>query len=119
MRILGNILWFIVTGLITGLLWVVFGVIWCITLVGIPFGIQGFKMAKLAFFPFGKKIELNFDKHPVMNVIWMIFSGLSLCVAYALFGVIWCITIIGIPFGKQCFKMAKQSLMPFGAGVFK
>ena len=77
MRILGNILWFIVTGLITGLLWVVFGVIWCVTLIGIPFGIQCFKMAKLAFFPFGKKIDLNFDRHPVMNVMDDIFRAFA------------------------------------------
>ena len=117
MKTIGNILWFIFTGLETGLCWFLCGIIWCITIIGIPFGKQCFKMAKLAFWPFGKKVRSDFGKHPIANIIWVIFGGLELAVGYLLLGIVWCITIIGIPFGKQCFKMAGLAFVPFGADV--
>lgn len=117
MKTLGNILWFVLVGLWTGITWAVLGVLWCITIIGIPFGKQCFKMAGITFLPFGKRVDLDFGKHPVLNVLWMVFTGLETCIVYGLIGIILCITIIGIPFGKQCFKMAKLVLMPFGAEV--
>ncbi len=117
MKVLGNILWFIVSGLILGLMWFLGGVIWCITIIGIPFGLQCFKISKLMFWPMGRVVKTNFDKHPVANVIWIIFGGLEFAIAYFLAGVLWCITIIGIPFGRQCFKLAKLGILPFGAEV--
>ncbi len=117
MRTIGNILWFLLTGLISAIVWALIGVAWCITIVGIPFGLQAFKMAKLSLFPFGKEIKTNFDKHPIANIIWLIFGGLGLAVLYLLTGLFWCITIVGIPFGKQCFKLAKLALIPFGTTI--
>ena len=115
MKTIGNILWFLLTGLWTGLAYAILGLIWCITIIGIPFGKQCFKLSRLAFWPFGTVVNKNFGKHPIANVIWIIFGGLGLCIGFGLAGIIWCITIIGIPFGKQCFKLAGLSITPFGA----
>lgn len=115
MKFIGNLIWFIFGGLIGAIGYFLLGVIWCITIIGIPFGKQCFKLAKLALSPFGKKVNSNFGKHPIANIIWLIFGGLEMALAYVLTGAIFCITIIGIPFGKQCFKLASLSAVPFGA----
>ena len=117
MKFIGNLLWFFFTGLWTALTWLFLGIIWCITIIGIPFGKQCFKMAKLSLAPFGKTVNANFGKHPLANIIWFIFGGFSLCIGYLFLGIIWCITVIGIPFGKQCFKLAKLGAFPFGAEI--
>lgn len=117
MKFIGNILWFILTGLMTAIMWLFLGIFWCITIIGIPFGLQCFKYAKLAIWPFGTKVNTNFGKHPIANILWIIFGGFALAIAYLFVGLFWCITIIGIPFGKQCFKFAHLSIMPFGATV--
>lgn len=118
MSCLGNVIWFIFGGLIMGLSWTLAGVLWCITIVGIPIGIQCFKFASLAFFPFGKEVQYGGGAGSlILNILWIVFSGFILAVEAACLGVVFCITIVGIPFGKQCFKMAKLSLMPFGSTV--
>ena len=119
MKTLGNVIWFLLTGLSAAIAYVVLGLIWCITIIGIPFGKQCFKIAGLIIWPFGKTVNGDFGKHVILNVIWIIFGGLELCIGFAFAGVIWCITILGIPFGKQCFKLSKLSLMPFGATIDK
>lgn len=118
MTFLGNLLWFLFGGLIGGLGWTMAGCLWCITIVGIPVGLQCFKFAGLAFFPFGKEIVYGGGTFSVLvNIIWLLLSGLELAIGYVVLGCLWCITIVGIPFGKQCFKLAKLALMPFGASV--
>ena len=118
MSILGNILWFICGGLLSGLSWVLAGCLWCISIIGIPIGLQCFKFAGLAFFPFGKEVVYGGGAVSLIaNIIWLIVSGIPMAVENAVAGLICCITIIGIPFGKQFFKIAKLSLMPFGAEV--
>lgn len=118
MSILGNILWFICGGLLSGLSWIFAGCLWCISIIGIPIGIQCFKFAGLAFFPFGKKVIYGGGTVSlIVNIIWLIVSGILMAVGNVVAGIICCITIIGIPFGKQFFKIAKLSLMPFGAEV--
>ena len=117
MKTLGNILWFLFTGIWTGIAWFFTGLIWCITIIGIPFGKQSFKLARLAFWPFGTQVKKDFGKHPIANIIWIIFGGLFLAIGFGVLGLIWCITIIGIPFGKQCFKLAGLALTPFGAEI--
>lgn len=119
MRFIGNVIWFFMTGFWTMVMYAILGCIWCVTIIGIPFGVQAFKMAGLSLFPFGKVVDLHFGKHPIANIFWMIFGGIELMLVYAIEGVFYCITIIGIPFGKQCFKQAKLALMPFGAEVHK
>ena len=118
MSAIGNILWFLFGGLIGGLSWVLAGLIFCVTIVGIPVGMQCFKMAQLAFFPFGKEVGYGGGGFSfLVNLIWILFFGWEMAIGYAVLGLVWCVTILGIPVGKQCFKMAKLALMPFGAEV--
>lgn len=115
MKTVGNVFWFILFGLWQGIAYFLSGVICCITLVGIPFGIAYFRIAKAAFFPFGKEVTTNYEAHPAGNVIWLALGGAGMAVSYAIGGALLCITIIGIPFAKQYFKLMKLSALPFGA----
>ena len=118
MKLLGNIIWFVFGGFISGLGWILSGLMWCITIVGIPYGVQCFKFAKLSFFPFGKEIIYsNGAISFLVNVIWLVLNGWWMALINFVIGCLWCVTIIGIPFGKQFFKIAKLSLAPFGARV--
>ena len=118
MGCLGNLLWLIFGGFWSGLSWLGVGLLWCITIVGIPIGNQCFKMAKLSFMPFGKTVEYGGGSVSlIVNILWLIFGGLAMAAEFAAIGLILCITIIGAPFGMQMFKLAKLALMPFGAEV--
>ncbi|MCL2491900.1 MAG: YccF domain-containing protein [Coriobacteriia bacterium] len=118
MRTLGNIIWFIFGGLPLGLSWALVGVLWCITIIGIPIGKQCFKIAEVAFFPFKKDVRLSSSAPSlILNVLWIVFGGAVLAFEAIVVGAIFYITIIGIPFGMQCFKLAKVALLPFGADV--
>lgn len=118
MSCLGNVLWFIFGGFISGLSWGLVGVLWCITIVGIPVGVQCFKFAGLSFFPFGKEVQYGGGAGSLLlNIVWLLLSGLPLALEFAVLGVIFCVTIIGIPFGLQMFKLAKLALMPFGSQI--
>ena len=119
MGCLGNMLWFIFGGCISGLSWCLAGLLWCVTIVGIPVGMQCFKFALLAFFPFGKEVQYGGGAGSLLlNVIWMIVTGIPLALESLVIGFALCITIVGIPFGMQHFKIAKLALMPFGAEVY-
>ena len=118
MRLLGNILWFILGGFVMAVSWFATGILWCLTIIGIPVGIQCFKFAALSLWPFGKEIVY----HPstgsfLLNVIWIVVSGWILAVEHIVTGILLAITIIGIPFAKQSFKLARLALMPFGAEI--
>ena len=118
MSCLGNLLWFIFGGFISGLSWALAGCLWCITIIGVPYGIQCFKFASMSFFPFGKEIvsgggTVSF----LVNILWILVSGIPLALEHVTFGCLLCITVIGIPFGLQHFKLAKLALMPFGASI--
>ena len=118
MGCLGNVIWFLCGGVILGLSWLLTGCLWCITIIGIPVGMQCFKIAALSFFPFGKEITYGGGAGSLLlNIIWLLVSGLPLAIESALLGCLLCITIIGIPFGLQHFKIAKLALMPFGSVV--
>ena len=118
MRFLGNILWFVFGGFLSGLGWLLTGVLWCITIIGIPIGMQCFKLAMLSFFPFGKEVSYEGGAPSfIVNVFWFLFGGFEMAVLNFIWGCILCITIIGIPFGRQFFKLAKLSLAPFGAVI--
>lgn len=118
MSVLGNIIWFVFGGILSGLAWILYGCLWCITIIGIPIGLQCFKFASLAFFPFGKEIRYGGGGFSLIaNIFWLIFSGIEMAIGYVVLGCLFCITIIGIPFGKQYFKLAKLALLPFGAEV--
>lgn len=118
MGCLGNVIWFLCGGVILGLSWLLTGCLWCITIIGIPVGMQCFKFAALSLFPFGKEITYGGGAGSLLlNIIWLLVSGLPLAIESALLGCLLCITIIGIPFGLQHFKIAKLALMPFGSVV--
>lgn len=118
MNWLGNIIWFLCCGLWQGISWLIAGVLWSITIIGIPIGRQCFKFASLAFFPFGKDVNYGGGAmSTIANILWLLISGIPLALVALLNGLLLCCTIIGIPFGIQCFKMAKLALMPFGATV--
>ncbi len=120
MRIIGNILWIILGGFLSALGWWLAGIIWCITIVGIPIGVQCFKLASISLNPFGKEVHYEGGAVSfILNVLWFILSGLPLAIGNFLMGLILCVTIIGIPFGKQFFKIAKLALRPFGAVVVR
>lgn len=119
MGCLGNLLWFIFGGFISGISWCLAGCLWCISIVGIPVGMQCFKFASLSFFPFGK--EVRYGGGPgslILNIIWLVLSGVPLAIEHAVLGCVLCVTIVGIPFGLQQFKLAKLALMPFGSEVY-
>lgn len=112
---LGNIIWFLCGGGLNALSWFVMGLLWSITIIGIPIGVQCFKLASLSCFPFGK--DVTYGGGPgsfFLNLLWLVATGLPMAIEHFAIGLLLCITIIGIPFGLQQFKLAKLSLMPFG-----
>ena len=103
---------------IAGIIWYLVGLLWCLTIIGIPVGLQCFKLGRLSFFPFGKDVALSGETTSLLlNIFWLIFGGIELAITHAVFAVILCCTIIGIPFGMQHFKLAKLALLPFGAQI--
>ncbi len=118
MTLIGNLIWFLLGGFLSGLAWLIAGLLWCLTVVGIPVGVQCFKLSRLSFLPFGK--EVYYDGGAVsflVNVIWTLVSGIELALINCVLGLLLCLTIVGIPFGRQFFKIAKLALAPFGATV--
>lgn len=119
MGCLGNLIWIIYGGLLSALSWVAAGCLWCITIIGIPVGIQCFKLASLSLCPFGKDVHYGGGTGSfLLNIIWFIVSGWALAAEHLIFGVLLCISIIGIPFGLQHLKLAKLALMPFGTQIY-
>ena len=118
MTLLGNLLWLLTGGFLTALGWFVSGILWCLTIVGIPWGVQCFKFAKLSLAPFGKDVIPGGGAPSLIaNVIWLLISGIPMALDHVLTGLVLCLTIVGIPFGLQHFKMASLALSPFGAQV--
>lgn len=120
MSCLGNILWMIFGGFVQALGWLLAGLLWCISIVGIPFGLQCFKMASLQLAPFGKKIESDPTVRitgTIGNIIWLLTCGWELALGNLLAALIFAISIIGIPFAKQSMKLAALSLAPFGKRI--
>ncbi|MCF0246467.1 MAG: YccF domain-containing protein [Ileibacterium sp.] len=113
-----NIIWLLFCGLWMAIGWTLSGLLWSITILGLPIGIQCFKFASLALCPFGREVVNNGGAGSfLLNIVWIIVSGLPMALLFAAAGLILSITIIGIPFGLQCFKMAKLALMPFGSEI--
>ena len=120
MKLIGNILWFVLEGMWLACGWLLSGLLMCLTIIGIPLGIQCFKLAGFVAWPFGKSIRYGGGVGSfLLNVIWIILCGWELALFAVMIGIGWCVTIIGIPFGLQSFKLAKLALMPFGAVAHK
>jgi uncharacterized membrane protein YccF (DUF307 family) len=123
MSLIGNLIWFIFGGLILGLGYILGGLVLCLTIVGIPFGIKVMKLGLFAMWPFGGEVVQR--EKPMgclsllLNVIWIIFGGIEIALSHLALGVVFCCTIIGIPFGLQHFKLMLMALMPFGHEVVR
>ena len=121
MKTLGNLLWLIFGGLAIAIEYLVASLALFITVIGIPFGLQTLKLVSLAIWPFGKTVVQKQQNsgclNTLMNVLWIFIGGIWICLTHLLFGILFCITIIGIPFGKQHFKLASIALTPFGKEV--
>lgn len=121
MKILGNILWLIFGGFIIAMEYFVASFILIITIVGIPFGVQTMKLGMLALWPFGRNTRSGIRSsgclYVIMNIIWILVGGIWISLTHIIFGLLWCITIIGIPFGRQHFKLAGIALTPFGRDI--
>ena len=121
MSLLGNIVWLIFGGLIAGLGYIVGGLLTCITIIGIPFGIQAMKIGVATFAPFGKQIvelpEANRPLRLIGNVIWMVLVGWEIALAHAASALVLAVTIIGIPFALQHLKLIPLALLPFGRAL--
>lgn len=122
MSLIGNILWIILGGgLLVFIEYLVGGLLLCLTIVGIPFGIQCFKISYLGLIPFGREVVSN--EHGsgclslVMNIIWILLGGIWIAVTHLIFALLCAITIIGIPFSVQHLKLARLALIPFGKEI--
>ncbi len=121
MNLLGNIIWFVFGGVIIAIEYLVAGLLLCLTIVGIPFGLQSMKLAWLALLPFGKTSVITPQASgclsAVMNILWLLIGGIWIALSHLICGLIFCITIIGIPFGLQHFKLMTVALTPFGRKI--
>ena len=118
MKTIGNILWLLICGLVLALLWFLFGLLWCVTILGIPIGIQCFKCARLMLWPVGYTVAYGPGVFSfIVNILWILLGGFEIALFALILGAVLCVTIIGIPFGLQCFKFAKLAFMPFGAKI--
>lgn len=120
MNTIGNIIWVVCGGLLLCAAYVLCGLILCVTVVGIPFGVKVMKMGFLALWPFGKEVTMNPGSGCLtvgMNILWALIFGWELALSHLLLGLIFCITVVGIPFGLQHFKLAGYAFLPFGCEI--
>ncbi len=121
MSLLMNILWILLGGICIAVEYIVASIGMMVTIIGIPFGIQTLKLSLLALCPFGKEIQSTPQAGGclsiIMNILWILMGGIWISLSHLAFGIVLCITIIGIPFGKQHFKLAGLALNPFGKEI--
>lgn len=121
MNVLLNVIWVVFGGFMIALEYAASSVAMMLTIIGIPFGVQTIKLARVALWPFGT--DISDTGWPsgciagIMNVIWWFLGGFVIALTHLLWGLIFCITIVGIPFGMQHFKLMKLALFPFGKTV--
>lgn len=117
MRFLGNLIWFFLAGFWSWLIWTLVGLLFCATVVGIPFGLQFFKLASLGLFPFGKNIKTTSAGTGsfLLNLLWIVCFGWELAIYHLVIATVLALSIIGFPFAIQALKLAQLALFPFGA----
>lgn len=120
-RVILNLIWLVFAGVELAIGYVLGGLVMMVTIIGIPFGIQAFKLAGFTLWPFGRAVVPDPDKSGVFsgvgNFLWLILVGWWLALAHFIFGILMCLTIIGIPMGVASFKMAGLALVPFGRKI--
>ena len=118
MRTIGNVFWFVLAGVWLAIGYAIAGVILCITIIGIPFGLAAFRLAGYVIWPFGRIVVPNPDRAPgvsaVGNVLWFVLAGWWLCLIHLVTGLLLCLTIIAIPLGIANFKLAGLAFAPLG-----
>lgn len=118
MSTLGNLIWLIFGGLIAALGYIIAGLLLCLTIVGIPFGMQSVKIGVASLTPFGKEVvevdNANSALRVIFNIVWLVLFGWEIAIAHLLSALVLFITIIGIPFAKQHIKLVPLALFPFG-----
>ncbi len=121
MSLLMNLLWIVLGGFLIFLFYLIGGLVLCLTIVGIPFGVQLIKLSLLALTPFGKEVNTEGSASGlldiVMNVLWWIFGGVEAAIVHLVLALVLAITIVGLPFAKQHIKLLKLALVPFGARI--
>jgi uncharacterized membrane protein YccF (DUF307 family) len=121
MSSLGNVLWFLLGGFISSILYFLLSIVLIITVIGIPFGVQTLKIAGFVLAPFGRKVVSGERQsgclYILMNILWILFGGLELAILHLILALIFAISIIGIPFAQQHFKLAGLALTPFGYDI--
>ncbi|WP_019855658.1 YccF domain-containing protein [Actinopolyspora mortivallis] len=120
MRLLFNIVWLVLSGLWMAIGYAFAGILLCVTIIGIPFGIASFRMANFALWPFGRQLVEEHDAgvfSAIGNVLWVILAGWWLALGHILSGIALCVTIIGIPLGIASFKLVPVSLFPLGKRI--
>ena len=121
MNTIGNLVWLLFGGFLAALGYFIGGLVLCLTIVGIPWGLQCFKLAEMVLWPFGKKVISDGSNtgclSTLCNIIWLIFGGLYAALVHLVMGILLSITIVGIPWGRQHFKLIEISLLPFGKRI--
>ncbi len=121
MSFIGNLIWLLFGGIMIAIEYFVCSIFLILTIVGIPFGMQTLKLGVLALWPFGSEVRYQAQAsgclNTLMNVIWLIFGGFLIALTHIFWGLILAITIIGIPFARQHFKLAGVALTPFGRSI--
>jgi len=121
MNLLGNLIWLIFGGLAAALGYLFGGIVLSISVIGIPWGLQCFKLAGFVLWPFGRQVVSNSVNtgclSVICNIIWLLCGGIYVAIVHVIFGIILFCTIIGIPFARQHFKLVEISLMPFGKTI--
>lgn len=121
MNTLLNIIWMVFGGLVIAIEYAVSSVLMMLTIIGIPFGLQTIKLASMALWPFGTQVVTTGWPSgclaALMNVIWWFVGGFAIALTHLGWGLLFCITVVGIPFGMQHFKLMKLALFPFGNSV--
>lgn len=122
MNLIGNIIWLIFGGFVAFVQYMVSGLLLCLTIIGIPFGLQCFKIGLFTLLPFGRQVREVPGQtgclSTIFNIIWILIGGVWIALTHLFFGLLLCITIIGIPWGRQHFKLMSLSFTPFGKEVF-
>ena len=121
MKFLGNLVWLVFGGLLVAVIYFLVGLLMCITIIGIPFGVQLIKLGIYALWPFGHEL-VNGPNEPgclstVMNLLWILLGWWEIAVIHLVCGLFLCVTLIGIPWGLQHFKMALSAIFPFGKEI--
>jgi len=122
MSLIGNLLWVVLGGgILIFFFYLIGGVVLCLTIVGIPFGVQLLKLSILGLSPFGKRVNTEGSARGflqiIMNVLWWVFGGVEAALVHLAFALVLAITVVGLPFARQHLKLVKLALVPFGATI--